>query len=241
MPDKMSQEKISALRAWGAKVVVCPTAVEPADPRSYYSVARRLSEETPNAILANQYHNPANPEAHYLSTGPEIWEQTNGEFDVFVSGMGTGGTLSGTGKYLKEKNPAIQIVGVDPVGSVYYDFVKHGQVTRAFSYKVEGIGEDFFPTTMNLKILDDCVRVDDRECFMMTRDLVRLEGIYCGGSCGAAVAGRHQVGQGPQQEGAHPGAAPRQRRPLPHQDLQRRLDARERLLGPRPRSAPCAR
>jgi len=189
MPDKMSQEKISALRSWGAKVVVCPTAVEPADPRSYYSVARRLSEETPNAVLANQYHNPANPEAHYLSTGPEIWAQTNGEFDAFVSGMGTGGTLSGTGRYLKEKNPAIQIVGVDPVGSVYYDFVKHGLVTRAFSYKVEGIGEDFFPTTMNLKILDDCVRVDDRECFMMTRDLVRLEGIYCGGSCGAAVAG----------------------------------------------------
>ncbi len=189
MPDKMSQEKISSLRAWGAKVVVCPTAVEPADPRSYYSVARRLSEETPNAILANQYHNPANPEAHYLSTGPEIWAQTNGEIDAFVSGMGTGGTLSGTGRYLKEKNPAIQIVGVDPVGSVYYDFVKHGMVTRAFTYKVEGIGEDFFPSTMNLKILDDCVRVDDRECFMMTRDLVRLEGIYCGGSCGAAVAG----------------------------------------------------
>jgi cystathionine beta-synthase len=196
MPDKMSQEKITALRAWGSKVVVCPTAVEPADPRSYYSVARRLSEETPNAVLANQYHNPANPEAHYLSTGPEIWEQTNGELDAFVSGMGTGGTLSGTGKYLKEKNPAIQIVGVDPVGSVYYDFVKHGQVTRAFSYKVEGIGEDFFPTTMNLKILDDCVRVDDRECFMMTRDLVRLEGIYCGGSCGAAVAGAIKWAQG---------------------------------------------
>ncbi|MBL8605383.1 MAG: cystathionine beta-synthase [Myxococcales bacterium] len=189
MPDKMSQEKIAALRAWGAKVVVCPTAVEPADPRSYYSVARRLSEETPNAILANQYHNPANPEAHYLTTGPEIWAQTNGEFDAFVSGMGTGGTLSGTGKFLKEKNPNIQIVGVDPVGSVYYDFVKHGQVTRPFTYKVEGIGEDFFPSTMNLKILDDCVRVDDRECFMMTKDLVRLEGIYCGGSCGAAVAG----------------------------------------------------
>jgi len=189
MPDKMSQEKIVSLRAWGAKVVVCPTAVEPEDPRSYYSVSQRLSEETPNAILANQYHNPANPGAHYASTGPEIWEQTRGELDVFVSGMGTGGTLSGTGKFLKEKKPGVQIVGVDPVGSLYYDFVKSGRITKAFTYKVEGIGEDFFPTTMNLKILDDIVRVDDRECFMMTRELVRTEGIYLGGSAGAAVAG----------------------------------------------------
>ncbi len=189
MPDKMSQEKIAALRAWGARVVVCPSAVEPNDPRSYYSVARRIAEETPNATLANQYHNPDNPDGHYRSTGPEIWAQTGGEIDVLVAGMGTGGTLSGTGKYLKEQKPDVQIVGVDPVGSVYYDFVKHGLVTRPFSYKVEGIGEDFFPSTMNLKVLDDCVRVDDRECFMMTRDLVRLEGLYVGGSCGAAVAG----------------------------------------------------
>ncbi len=189
MPDKMSQEKILSLRAWGAKVVVCPTAVDPEDPRSYYSVARRLSEETPNAILANQYHNPANPEGHYLSTGPEIWEQTGGEIDVFIAGMGTGGTLSGTGRFLKEKKPSIQIVGVDPVGSLYYDFVKSGRVTRSFSYKVEGIGEDFFPTTMNLKMLDDAVRVDDRECFLMTRDLVRYEGLYAGGSSGAVIAG----------------------------------------------------
>ena len=189
MPDKMSQEKISSLRAWGAKVVVCPTAVEPEDPRSYYSVSDRLAKETPNAVLANQYHNQANPEAHYLSTGPELWKQTNGEIDVFVSGMGTGGTLSGTGKYLKEKKKDLQIVGVDPVGSLYYDFFKSGQITKAFTYKVEGIGEDFFPTTMNIKILDEVIRVDDRECFQMTRDLVRLEGIYCGGSAGAAVAG----------------------------------------------------
>jgi cystathionine beta-synthase len=189
MPDKMSLEKIAALRAWGAKVVVCPTAVEPADPRSYYSVSARLAEETPNAILANQYHNPANPEAHYVSTGPEIWEQTGGELDAFVAGMGTGGTLSGTGRLLKDKKPGMQIVGVDPVGSLYYDFVKSGRVTKPFTYKVEGIGEDFFPTTMNLKILDEVVRVDDRECFLTTRDLVRLEGLYVGGSGGAAVAG----------------------------------------------------
>src|SRR6185503_897603 len=127
--------------------------------------------------------------AHYLSSAPEIWTQTNGDFDVFVAGMGTGGTISGCGKYFKEKNPKVRLVGVDPVGSLYYDFVKTGRITKPFTYKVEGIGEDFFPTTMNLKIIDEVVRVDDKECFLMTRDLVRYEGIYCGGSSGAAVAG----------------------------------------------------
>ncbi|HEY5243567.1 MAG TPA: pyridoxal-phosphate dependent enzyme [Polyangiaceae bacterium] len=189
MPDKMSQEKISHLRAFGARVVVCPTAVDAEDPRSYYKTALRIAAETPNCFYANQYHNPANPEAHYLSSGPEIWKQTGGDFDVFCAGMGTGGTLSGSGKYLKEKKPSIKIVGIDPVGSLYYDFVKQGRITKAFSYKVEGIGEDFFPTTMNLKILDDIVRVDDKECFLMTRDMTRLEGLFVGGSGGAAVAG----------------------------------------------------
>ncbi|HXX67738.1 MAG TPA: pyridoxal-phosphate dependent enzyme [Polyangiaceae bacterium] len=189
MPDKMSQEKISHLRAFGAKVVVCPTAVEPDDPRSYYQVAQRIARETPNCFYADQYHNPANPEAHYISSGPEIWSQTGGDFEVFCAGMGTGGTLTGTGRFLREKKPSIRIVGVDPVGSLYYDFVKTGRVTKAFAYKVEGIGEDFFPTTMNLGILDDIVRVDDRECFLMTRDLTRLEGLFVGGSGGAAVAG----------------------------------------------------
>ena len=189
MPDKMSAEKIDALRAYGAKVVICPTAVEPSDPRSYYSVARRLVEETPGAFYANQYHNPANPEAHYLSTGPEIYEQTQGDFDVFIAGMGTGGTLSGSGRYLKEKMPDLKIVGVDPIGSLYYEYVKTGRMTKAFSYYVEGNGEDFLPSTMNLDILDDVVQVDDKECFVMTRDMVRKEGIFCGGSCGAAVMG----------------------------------------------------
>lgn len=189
MPDKMSAEKVDALRAYGAKVVICPTAVEPSDPRSYYSTARRLVEETPGAFYSNQYHNPANPESHFVSTAPEIWEQTGGEFDVFVAGMGTGGTLSGCGRYFKEKNPNIQLVGVDPVGSLYYEYVKTGRLTKAFSYYVEGIGEDFLPSTMNLDILDDVVQVDDRECFIMTRELVRREGIFCGGSCGAAVMG----------------------------------------------------
>ena len=189
MPDKMSPEKIAHLRAFGARVVVCPTAVEPEDPRSYYSVAKRLAAETPNSFYADQYHNPANPEAHYMWSAPEIWEQTNGDFDAFVAGMGTGGTISGCGKYFKEKNPNIRIVGVDPVGSLYFDFVKTGRITKPFAYKVEGIGEDFFPTTMNLKIIDEIVRVDDRECFLMTRDLTRLEGLFVGGSGGAAVAG----------------------------------------------------
>jgi len=189
MPDKMSQEKVSTLRAFGARVVMCPTAVEPEDPRSYYQVARRIAEETPNCFYANQYHNPSNPGAHYASTGPEIWEQCGHELDVFVAGMGTGGTISGTGKYLKQKKPDIKLVGVDPVGSLYYDFVKSGRITKPFTYKVEGIGEDFFPSTMNLKIIDDIIRVDDKECFLMTRDLVRLEGLFVGGSGGAAVAG----------------------------------------------------
>jgi cystathionine beta-synthase len=196
MPDKMSQEKIAALRAFGARVVVCPTAVEADDPRSYYQTAKRIASElAPNCFYANQYHNPANPAGQYKSLGPEIWEQCGGEVDVIVAGMGTGGTISGAGGFLKEKNPKIKLVGVDPIGSLYYDFVKSGRITKPFSYKVEGIGEDFFPSTMNLKLLDDIVRVDDKECFLMTRDLVRLEGLNVGGSSGAAVAGAIKYAQ----------------------------------------------
>jgi cystathionine beta-synthase len=189
MPDKMSLEKIASLRAWGAKVVVCPTAVEPEDPRSYYSVAKRISQETPNCFYANQYHNLDNPGGHYRSTGPEIWRDTEGQIDVFVAGLGTGGTMAGVGRYLKEQKPEVQLVGVDPIGSLYYDYIKTQRVAKPFTYKVEGIGEDFFPSTFDPKLIDDIVRVDDKECFLMTRDLVRLEGLYCGGSSGAAVSG----------------------------------------------------
>jgi len=189
MPDKQSIEKVQALRAFGSKVVVTPTAVEPEDPRSYYSVSNKLGTETPNSFFANQYHNPDNPETHYVGTAPEIWEQMGGKIDVFIGGMGTGGTLTGIGRYLKEKNPEIKIIGIDPVGSIYYDFFKTGKLTEAYSYVLEGIGEDFLPSTMDVGVLDDCVRVSDKESFLMARDLVRKEGLFCGGSCGAAVAG----------------------------------------------------
>ena len=189
MPDKMSQEKIQLLRAYGARVVVTPTAVEPDDPRSYYSVAHQLVEDTPNSILANQYHNPVNPEAHVLTTGPEIWRQTKGRITHFVAGMGTGGTISGVGKYLKKQNPHVKIVGVDPIGSILYELHRSGTFTKADGYKVEGIGEDFLPSTTDLSVIDEIVQVNDRECFLMTRRLVRDEGIFSGGSCGAAIAG----------------------------------------------------
>ncbi len=193
--DKQSKEKIDLLKALGAEVIVCPTAVEPEDPRSYYSVAKKLAREIPNSYYPNQYENPMNPEAHYRTTGPEIWEDTEGKITHFVCGVGTGGTISGVGKYLKEKNPSVKVIGVDPIGSLYYEKVKSGKVGRALTYVVEGIGEDFFPTTMNLNILDDILQVTDEECFVVARRLVKMEGIFTGGSGGGCISAALKVAE----------------------------------------------
>lgn len=193
MPDKMSNEKILLLRAYGAKVVITPTAVAPEDPRSYYEVAKRFVRETPNAILANQYHNPDNPKTHELTTGPEIWDQTEGRVTDVIIGMGTGGTITGVGRFLKSKNPKIQIVGVDIEGSILTEIwqnkgtIPDGAYPK--TYKVEGIGEDFLPTALDLSVVDAIERAGDRESFLWARQLVRQEGIFAGGSSGSAMAG----------------------------------------------------
>ena len=179
MPDKMSAEKISLLKAYGADVVVCPTNVERESPQSYYSVADRLTHEIPGAFQPNQYFNPRNPEAHYRTTGPEIWEQTDGRVDVFVAGMGTGGTISGVARFLKERKPEVRIVGADPEGSLY-----SGPIAP---YKVEGVGEDFMPGTMSIELVDQVVQVTDKQAFTAARRLAREEGILVGGSSGLAL------------------------------------------------------
>jgi len=181
MPDKVSQEKIALLRGYGAEVIVTPTTVPPDSPESYYSVARRITGEIHGAFQPNQYANQANPEAHYRTTGPEIWRQTGGAVDVLVVGIGTGGTISGAGRYLKERKPAVQIVGADPEGSIY------SQPHDVHPYLVEGVGEDFHPSTFDPAVVDRLVTVSDRDSFLMTRQLAREEGVLAGGSGGMAM------------------------------------------------------
>jgi cystathionine beta-synthase len=193
MPDKMSKEKQDALKAFGAQVVVTPTNVPADSPDSYYSVAKRIAAETPHSFYLNQYHNPDNVEAHYLSTAPEIWGQTGGSFDAFVAGLGTGGTMSGCGRFFKEKDSRIRNVGVDPVGSVYHSMWKTGKLSEPHVYKVEGIGEDMMCGAMDLSVLDDVRQVTDAQSFTMARRLAREEGIFAGGSSGAAVHVAAQV------------------------------------------------
>jgi cystathionine beta-synthase len=189
LADKQSQEKIDNLRAFGAKVVVCPTNVEPEDPRSYYSVSKRLADTIPNSFYVNQYDNKHNRNTHYTWTAPEMYEQTQGDFDVFMAGVGTGGTISGCGRYFKEKMPNVEIVGIDCEGSIIAHYKKTGEICEAKSYVLEGVGEDFIPENYEFDMIDDFEVVGDKESFLMTRRLLKEEGIYAGGSAGAAICG----------------------------------------------------
>ena len=189
--DKQSKEKVDILKAMGAEVIVCPTNVEPEDPRSYYSVSKRLSEETPNSFYANQYDNLSNRKAHYESTGPEIWKQTEGKITHFVVGVGTGGTISGVGKYLKEQNPNVKIIGIDTYGSTLKAYHETGKIDEKeiYSYITEGIGEDIIPANIDFGIIDRFIKVTDKDGAILTRDLAKMEGLFVGYSAGSAIKG----------------------------------------------------
>lgn len=193
--DKQSKEKVDALKAFGAEVIVCPTDVDPEDPRSYYSVSSRLEKEIPNSWKANQYDNLSNMQAHYESTGPEIWEQTEGKITHLVVGVGTGGTITGTGKFLKEKNPKIKVWGIDTYGSVFKKYKETGLFDKneIYPYITEGIGEDFLPKNVDFNIIDHFEKVTDKDAAVMTREIVRQEGIFVGNSAGSALAGLLQI------------------------------------------------
>ena len=196
MPDKMSQEKIDALRALGAEVIVTPTQVDHHDARSYHSVAYRLSREIPNSVFPNQYQNPANADAHYQTTGPEIWEQTEGKVTHVVIGVGTGGTITGVARYLKEKNPAVRIIGADPQGSIFAEMFLTGRKPQPQPYKVEGIGQDEMPGNLDFSVIDEIHAVSDKDSFVRTRSLARKEGIFAGGSSGSALHVALKVAEG---------------------------------------------
>lgn len=188
MPDKVSKEKQNALKAYGAKIIVAPTEAPPNSPDHYVAIAKRLAQETPNSFRIDQYDNPKNPEAHYLTTGKEIWEQTNGKIDYFVASGSTGGTVSGIGKFLKEKNPNIKVIMPDPVGSIYYDYFKTGKVHEgSCTYQIEGIGEDHMAKAIDFSVIDDVVQVTDADAFRVAREMAKREGILGGGSSGANV------------------------------------------------------
>lgn len=190
MPEKMSEEKRAILRAYGARVVITPTNVEPEHPLSHYSVSKKIAEKTPGAFLTNQYHNPDNPERHYRTTGPEIWKQMNGKVDMIVGGAGTGGTLSGCAKYLKEVHPSVKVICADPIGSILYDLYYHKKIVDPpGSYKVEGVGEDMLPDNVHLNLYDGFEKVSDPEAFAMTRRLVAEEGLLVGPSSALALVG----------------------------------------------------
>ena len=195
MPDKMSDEKKRILEGYGAKVVVCPTDRPVDHPEQYISVAQRITRDTPNSFMPNQYRNPINPQTHYLTTGREIWRQTEGKITHFVAGVGTGGTITGAGKYLKEQKSSVRVVGADPKGSLYFYKLNEGAEPDLHQYKVEGIGEDFIPDTVDLSLIDEIVQISDRDSFQTARRLAREEGMFVGSSSGTVVAAALKVAE----------------------------------------------